>query len=385
MKIALLDERIERDIEAMQPEVIDLIRALCAIPAPSHDEGKRAAFIKAWFDGHGLEARVDEAKNVLCPIGLEEYEDMVVVMAHTDTVFPDRTPMPMKEENGRLYCPGVGDDTTNLAAMMMLAAYIGKRKFIPRCGVLFVANACEEGLGNLEGCKAIMKAFGSRVKAFLSLDCDSRNVCARAVGSTRYEITANTRGGHSFADFGVRSAIAVLSELTCALYRQPVPQMGNSITTYNVGVMEGGTSVNSIAQHARMLYEYRSDHAQCLEEMERQMQDILAKNTWPDARVEVKLLGLRPCGKNVDPHMQQELEAACCEALRRYAGERPEVVSGSTDCNIPLSMGIPSACFGVYHGEGEHTREEWVELSSIGSGMKAAASVLLGWFEEKHE
>lgn len=374
-----LSKRLEAEIAGMQPETEALIRTLCTIPAPSHHEEKRAAFVKAWFEQRGMKAEIDEAKNVLCPMGLEEHEEIVVVMAHTDTVFPDMEPMPMREEGGRLYCPGVGDDTTNLASLMMLAHRLRRMK--PRCGVLFVANACEEGLGNLKGCKAIMKAFGPRVKAFLSLDGGQEAVCVRAVGSARYRITARTKGGHSFADFGNRNAIAVLAGLIDALYAQDVPRRNGSATTYNVGMISGGTSVNAIAQQAQMLYEYRSDDAHCLRAMEAQMRAIVKACVQEDAQVTAELIGERPCAARIDPAAQERLQNACCAALGRYTGHMPAISSGSTDCNIPLSMGIPSACFGVYRGEGEHTREEWVELASIESGMKAAMSVLLEWFE----
>lgn len=379
MKAVKLSEGMRNDVKRMQPDVINLIKTLCQIPAPSHHEEKRAEYIQSWFEARGMHAQIDEAKNVLCSMGLERFEDIVVVMAHTDTVFPDMEAMPMREEDGRLYCPGVGDDTTNLAALMMLADYLKGRPLA--CGVLFVANSCEEGLGNLKGCKAIMKAFGPRVKAFLSLDGGSSHVCARAVGSARYKITAQTKGGHSFASFGNRNAIAVLAGLITSFYAQKVPGIGDSITTYNVGTISGGTSVNTIAQSAEMLYEYRSDNACCLTMMEQQMRAIVKREVPQDAQVTVELLGERPCAGNVDPAAQHALEIACCDALREHVGRMPLVCSGSTDCNIPLSMGIPSACFGVYRGEGEHTREEWVELSSIEDGMKAALSVLLNWFE----
>ena len=368
------------DLDAMQEDVIALIKALCAIPAPSHHEERRAQYICRWFEQRGMQAKIDEALNVLCPFGLDEHEDMVVVMAHTDTVFPDMEPMPLREENGKLYCPGVGDDTTNLAVMMQLAAYLHRIGAKPSCGVLFVANSCEEGLGNLKGCKAIMKAYGKRVKAFLSLDGDFEHVCCRAVGSSRYRITAKTQGGHSFADFGSRNAIAVLAQLISALYMQEVPKHPGTITTYNVGLVSGGTSVNTIAQQAEMLYEYRSDDAECLEIMQEQMDRILGEMASDDAKIEVELLGLRPCGKGVDAQRQVALEQLCAEALERCVGKKPALSSGSTDCNIPLSLGIPSACFGVYRGAGEHTREEWVEMASILPGMKAAASVVFHWF-----
>ena len=128
-----------------------------------------------------------------------------------------------------------------------------------------------------------MRDYSERVKAFITLDGNTEEVCARAVGSTRYRITAKTRGGHSFADFGTRNAIEVLSRLTCALYRQSVPRVGRSVTTYNVGVISGGTSINAIAQHAEMLYEYRSDDPQCMATMKDKLNIILRENARPDA------------------------------------------------------------------------------------------------------
>lgn len=380
MKAVELTGDMLRDIERMQSDVIALIKTLCAIPAPSHREERRAQFVKAWFESRGMCAEIDEALNVRCPMGLDCHEDMVVVMAHMDTVFPDMEPMPLREEDGRIYCPGVGDDTANLAAMMHLAAYLHEKGFEPGYGVLFVANSCEEGLGNLKGCRAVMQAYGPRVRAFLALDGCRDSVCTGAVGSSRYRISASTQGGHSFADFGRKSAIEALCRIACALYDQRVPHADGSITTYNVGEIHGGTSVNTIAQQAQMLYEYRSNRASCLAIMESRMRDILRASACADAQVHVELLGTRPCAGQVDAAAQDALSAACRQALFCHTGEMPRLSSGSTDCNIPLSMGIPSACFGVYLGEGEHTRQEWIDPSTICSGMKAAASVLLNWF-----
>ena len=383
MNFTELEHAVLQDIEQMQPQVLELIETMCAIPAPSHHEELRAAFVREWFVSRGMHAEIDEAKNVRIPMGLDEHEDIVVVMAHMDTVFPDMEPMPFSRIDGKLCCPGVGDNTTNLAAMMLMAQYLNTHGYQPRCGVLFVADSCEEGLGNLKGCKAIMHAYGSRVKAFLALDGGVEDVCTQAVGSARYRITAKTRGGHSFADFGQRNAIAVLAGIIGALYQQQVPQEAGSTTTYNVGTIQGGTSVNTIAQQAEMLYEYRSDSAQCLAVMESQLRAVLAAQKVQDAQVELELLGLRPCSENVDPVSQQQLTDLCSAALAHYVGEKPELLAASTDCNIPLSMGVPSACFGVYRGKGAHTREEWVEADSICSGMKAAFSVIESWFEKR--
>ena len=382
IKACPLAADFEREIESAHQETIELLKTLCAIPAPSHHEERRAEFVKNWFEERGLSAEIDDAKNVRCGFALDEHQDMVVVMAHMDTVFPDMEPMPMREEGEKLYCPGVGDDTANLAGMMILVDRLHRMGYKPTCGVLFVGNSCEEGLGNLKGCKAIMRDFSARVKAFITLDGNTEEVCARAVGSTRYRITAKTRGGHSFADFGTRNAIEVLSRLTCALYRQYVPHMVGSVTTYNVGVISGGTSINAIAQHAEMLYEYRSNDPQCMAVMKEKLDTILRENALPDAQVEVEILGERPCGAAADKNAQSELENAALQVLAQYAGTKPQVTAGSTDCNIPLSLGIPSVCFGMYRGEGAHTREEWIEPESMRQGMKAAAAMLLNWFEK---
>ena len=382
MKACPLAADFEREIESAHQETIELLKTLCAIPAPSHHEERRAEFVKNWFEERGLSAEIDDAKNVRCGFALDEHQDMVVVMAHMDTVFPDMEPMPMREEGEKLYCPGVGDDTANLAGMMILVDRLHRMGYKPTCGVLFVGNSCEEGLGNLKGCKAIMRDFSARVKAFITLDGNTEEVCARAVGSTRYRITAKTRGGHSFADFGTRNAIEVLSRLTCALYRQNVPHMGGSVTTYNVGVISGGTSINAIAQHAEMLYEYRSNDPQCMAVMKEKLDTILRENALPDAQVEVEILGERPCGAAADKNAQSELENAALQVLAQYAGTKPQVTAGSTDCNLPLSLGIPSVCFGMYRGEGAHTREEWIEPESMRQGMKAAVAMLLNWFEK---
>ena len=378
-----LSESIEQDIERMQMEVVELVKAICTIPAPSHYEGRRAAFVRDWFENHGIDAQIDEALNVYCEWGLEAHEDIVVVMAHMDTVFPDTDTMEVCEKDGKVYGPGIGDNATNLAAMMCLAAYLKSNGYQPNCGIVFVADSCEEGLGNLKGCKAIMKAYGERVKAFVCMDSTSESVCVRAVGSSRYKITVETEGGHSFADFGRRNAIEAIAKIVGDLYWQEVPQEEGCITTFNVGRISGGTSVNTIAQKAEMLYEYRSDSAKCLTVMEAQMREILLAHRSRDARISVKRLGERPGMGEVNQEMQSMLEESACAALAHYTGVIPPLRSGSTDCNVPLSMGVPSVCFGVYRGEGAHTREEWIDPESICSGMKAALSLLIYWFEQK--
>ena len=147
----LLTTALEREIEAAQGETISLLKALCAIPAPSHHEERRAEWIQAWLEKRGLSAEIDDAKNVRCGFGLSQYQDIVVIMAHIDTVFPDLQPMPMREEAGRLDRPGVGDDTANVAGMLTLMDIFHRLNARPACGVLFVCNSWRRRAGQSGG------------------------------------------------------------------------------------------------------------------------------------------------------------------------------------------------------------------------------------------
>lgn len=367
-----LSREAEQYILDSQEELKQLIRDLCAIPAPSHHEEKRAAFCKAWFEKNGgKNVMIDAAQNVICPYRVTEDNELVVIMAHTDTVFPDIAPMPFREENGRMLCPGVTDDTANLAVMMICARYILQKAPPTKTGVLFVANSCEEGLGNLKGSRAIVAEYGSRVKELVTLDgANLTAVVTRAVGSHRYRVRAATGGGHSFRDFGKPSAIAILAELVRELYRVEVPAARDSRTTYNVGVINGGTSVNTIAQSAELLYEYRSDDPRCLAEMEGIFQAVLAKCSPEAGTLSAERIGERPCAGQVDEGAMDDLIGRAAAAVREATGREPVFTSGSTDCNIPLAAGIPAVCLGVCAGGGCHTREEWLDPASLADGCR---------------
>ena len=254
-----------------------LLIDLAQIPAPSKHEERRAQFCLDWLHSKGADsAYMDEALNVIYPVGDTGENDLMVFMAHSDVVFPDTAPLPLKIENGRIYCPGVGDDTANAVALLTVAGCIAEHKLMPKsCGVLLVINSGEEGLGNLKGSRRIMADFGSRVKEFITFDGNANAIVTKAVGSRRYRVTVTTEGGHSYGAFGNRNAIAYLASLIDTLYMMKVPQRGK--TTYNVGTISGGTSVNTIAQHAEMLYEYRSDEVKCIEIMREKFNEIIKK------------------------------------------------------------------------------------------------------------
>ncbi len=346
---------------------IELLKTLAQIPAPSGQEQARAVFCRDWLIAQGAaQTYIDQADNVICPIGVTKDNPVVVVCAHSDVVFPDTDPLPLYEENGRLYCPGIGDDTANVAALMMTVKYCVEQALVPKdCGLLFVIDAGEEGLGNLKGTKQVMADFGHRVREFLSFDCHADEVIADAVGSCRFLIEVNTVGGHSYFDFGNDNAIARLSSMVADLYQMTVPANG---TTFNVGQIEGGTSVNTIAQHAHMLFELRSNDRTHLESMQAQMNAVVAQYDG----VTVTVLGERPCAGEVNAAHQQALVERAVQGIQRRFSLTPVVKAGSTDCNVPLSMGIPAVCFGCVRGAGMHTREEYVELDSLASGLQLA-------------
>lgn len=364
-------------IESLAPEALRLLLDLARIPAPSNHEEQRVRFCLDWLRSKGAEnAYLDGALNVVYPIGDTGDNELMVFMAHSDLVFPDTTPLPLKIENGRIYCPGVGDDTANAVALLTVAGYLADNRLTPKgCGILLVINSGEEGLGNLKGSRQILADFGSRVKEFITFDGNANAVVTKAVGSRRYRIRVTTQGGHSYARFGSPNAIAQLAQLIARLYEVEIPDIGK--TTYNVGTICGGTSVNTIAQSAEMLYEFRSDEREGLAFMQAQFDSIFEVFRISGVQLERELVGDRPCGLDVNNSALAERAAA---AVRKYYGISPAFTSGSTDCNVPLSMGIPAICPGCVLGAGAHTREEYVEIDSLLPGLKVAAELILYHF-----
>ncbi|MBQ7401806.1 MAG: M20/M25/M40 family metallo-hydrolase [Lentisphaeria bacterium] len=356
----------------VQSETEQIIRDLCALPAPSHHEELRAEYCKNWFLKNGFEqVEVDEALNVIVPVNWKESEPVTIMMAHTDTVFPDTKPLPFYETEDIIYSPGVTDDTANLAVMMVCARFFKENLPIHAGSYLFVANSCEEGLGNLKGCRKIMERYGANIKEFISLDSSRMNrIVTDAVGSHRYKVSVKTEGGHSFGNFGNRNAIHVLSSMIQLLYTVKVPVEGNSKTTYNVGLISGGTSVNAIAQHAEMMYEYRSDNRKCLAEMEKLFKQVIKTFKLIGVDITVKKVGDRPCSGTIDPERFSALREKIQMSVRDVLGMESYEASSSTDCNIPLSLGIPAICFGVCRGAGAHTREEYLEKASLSDGCR---------------
>ena len=385
----MLEQRVLDYIDAHAQEARELLITLAQIPSPSNHEEKRAEFCRKWLEDQGARGVfVDEALNVVYPIGVTHDNPVVVFMAHTDVVFPDMEPLPLRIEDGKIFCPGVGDDTANLACLMMIAKYLTETGEADRLdkaagagtcprGLVLVCDSGEEGLGNLKGSRKICETYGKRIQEFYSFDGTMSDMAVRAVGSKRFKISAHTVGGHSYGSFGNPNAIAQLSELIHDLYKIQVPSEGK--TTYNVGMISGGTSVNTIAQCAEMLYEFRSDSREGLSYMERQFDSIVDAKKGQGMDIQVEIVGLRPCEGDVDLGVRERMLRLASDTIQEYTGREPGRCPGSTDCNIPLSLGIPSLCMGTYEGSGAHTREEYVVMDSLMPGYKVGFQMVLSY------
>lgn len=379
-----LSQNILNYIDTHKDETIALLKEIAQIPAPSHKEEKRVAFCLDWLKKNGVEAYEDSARNVIIPFGkCEAGQSVKAFLAHSDVVFPDMETLPLWEQGDELHCPGVGDNTMHVTHVLMAARYITEEKLQPQeGGVMLVINSGEEGLGNLFGCRQFVADHADKLTEFWSLDSKDGKVCNETVGSLRYRVEVLTEGGHSFSAFGNRNAIVYLASLIDSLYQMKVPSAG--ISTYNVGCISGGTSVNTIAQQAEMLFEMRSTNRESLAEMDRHFKAAIDYYRSKGIGVNVELAGERPCMGDVDREKLQAMAEKAMESIRTYFDLEPRLTSASTDCNIPTSYGIPSVNAGCYIGFGTHTREEYVLISSIIPSQKVTFDLILDHFKTEN-
>ena len=363
-------QNIQDFISAHKEEMYQTLKELCLIPAPSHHEHKRAEYCKNWLENIGAKnVYIDNALNTIFPINCETSSDITVFAAHTDTVFPDTEPMPYTDDGERIFCPGVSDDTASVVTLLYTAKFFIENNITPQNGIMFVCNSCEEGLGNLKGVRQIFIDYKDKIKQFITLDNQLNMIADRCVGSHRYEVEVLTEGGHSLEDFGNTNAIAEISKIISQIYSIEIPVIDDSVTTYNVGTIEGGTSVNTIAQNAKILCEYRSNNYKCLDIMQKKFDDIFSSAKSDKVKVNVKKVGDRPCG-NIDFKLIESLKAIVVPVIKNVINSEVKELCMSTDCNIPLSLGVPALCIGTStHGQ-FHTREEWLEKASMIPGLE---------------
>ena len=370
---------IKQYIKENRDLMMQILYDLCHIPAPAGLEDERAEYCKKTLESFGAKGvYIDEVKNVIFPINADGKNELTVIAAHTDTVFPDTEPMPYVDDGVKISCPGVGDDTASLTVLLLVAKYLIENDIKPEKGLLIVCNSCEEGLGNLKGTRRLFKDFEGRIAQFISYDASRLNrITNGCVGSVRYEVEVKTEGGHSFGAFGNKNAIYYLSKIVNAIYELEIPALEGEKTTYNVGIIEGGTSVNTIAQNAKMLCEYRSTSALALGIMKEKFFKIFDEVRAMGVEVNVTVVGERPSALGVDEADIARMCNIVSEVMTEVTGLEVTYGKGSTDCNIPLSLGVSALCFGVYVGGGAHTRGEWIEKESIVPGLEIAIKTTL--------
>ncbi|HEX7087049.1 MAG TPA: M20/M25/M40 family metallo-hydrolase [Vicinamibacterales bacterium] len=370
-------------IEAGHERFVSELIRLTEIPAPPFKEQARAeAYLGMLRDAGLRDVEMDREGNVMGVRPGSGKGGMLAVLAHLDTVFPEGTDVRVRREGDRLFAPGVGDDTRGLAMLLTILRAMDAAGIRTRDDILFVGNVGEEGEGDLRGVRFLLQQgpYRGRITQLITVDgSDQAQIVTGALGSRRYRVRFTGPGGHSYGSFGLVSPAFAMGNAMARLASTPVPSSPR--TTFNVGVVGGGTSVNSIPTEVFMTVDLRSESP---EELERLVDALHAhvraavqeeNRTRSTARGEVaatfEQIGDRPSGQT--PLSAPLVQTAA--AVVRQFGLTPRFATGSTDANVPISMGIPAIAVGHGRGGRAHSPEEWVDVSP--AEYSRAAQVLL--------
>jgi acetylornithine deacetylase/succinyl-diaminopimelate desuccinylase-like protein len=343
----------------------------------------------------GLTVQTDDAGNVIGRRAGRSASDLVMVAAHLDTVFPANTDLRHRREGPRIYAPGISDNGTGLVALLALARAMRDADIKTASTILFVADVGEEGEGNLRGMRKLVETYGRQLRYVIALDGSNTDyVASSALASRRVEVTISGPGGHSWSDFGAPNPIHALSRGIARFVARPVPDSPR--TSFNVGSIEGGTSVNSIPARAAIKVDLRSESDTELARLEsvlrRDIQAGLDEETAAARKrgftaaqlldLQVSVLGIRPGGELPE---NSPLMAAVL-AADRFLGNRSRLERSSTDANIPLSMGIHAIALGAGgHSANAHSLNEWFDPAGRELGLRRALLTLLGVAEVELE
>ena len=365
--------------------IADQQAKLTEIPAPSFQEEKRGEAVKALLLFVGLTVHIDNLGNVIGEMRGATDKEVVVLAAHLDTVFPAGTDVKVTRQGERLIAPGISDNGTGLAGMIAVARAIHEAKIQPRRTILFAANVGEEGEGNLRGMRALIDAYRQKLRAVIVLDGSGiDHVTTKALASKRLEVVITGPGGHSWSDFGMPNPIDALVRGAVRFINTKVPVAPR--TTFNIGQVEGGTSVNSIPYEAKLKVDLRSENEDEITRMEAALRESMAagvKDEMDKARDKtrgkldwkINVIGSRPGGElAADSPLLASLHAA-----DDVVGVKSRTERSSTDANIPLSMGIDAISIGAGgNGGGAHSLQEWYEPAGREVGLKRVLLTLLG-------
>jgi tripeptide aminopeptidase len=372
---------------------------LCRIPAPTFFEQQRAEWFRAQLGSLGWKARIDRAGNVAATFHAAESEPRFVVSAHLDTVLaPNRPGEIYYAPDGRLCGPGVSDNGSGLAALLALARVLSENIELNDLAsrVLLVANVGEEGEGNLNGMRYLCRqtilgtpklAPASQtgaielagIEAFIVLDGPSLDhITAQALASRRFEISFNGPGGHSWNDYGTPNPVHALAEAVNFFVQSADSRLGGERkrrSSYNFGLIEGGTSINSIASSARAKLDLRSEDPAILDDFSTLLNSAVERGLERENRgarvirltAKIRELGSRPGGKLTE----QSPLLRTIQAVDAHLHIRSRVDCASTDANIPLSLGIPAISIGTGgQGGGAHTPQEWYQPDGRELGLR---------------
>ncbi|HXW56572.1 MAG TPA: M20/M25/M40 family metallo-hydrolase [Candidatus Cybelea sp.] len=348
---------------------------LTEIAAPEMNETRRGEYLRTLLESSGLKVRTDKVGNV---IGERPGADssVVLIAAHLDTVFPAGTDLRVKRNGDRLEAPGISDNGAGLSALVGLARALAQSRISTSRTIVLAGDVGEEGEGNLRGIRSLVEEYGSRLFAVIAVDGPSiEHITTQAIASRRFEITITGPGGHSWSDFGAPNPITALARGIVQFSSVPMPDEPRS--SFNFGVIEGGTSVNSIPARASVKIDLRSEAEPELARLEAALreamraalrQEIEAANAPPDALgLTFHSLGSRPAGKLAENSPLRET----IQSVDRYLGNRSRLERSSTDANIPLSLGIPAVSLGAGGmGGGSHTLGEWYDPTGRALGLK---------------
>src|ERR671938_1836047 len=373
--------------ETRADEITEEQVAICSIPAPPFGEEKRAAYLCEKFRQYGLsDTHVDAEGNCVGLRRGHSLSPLLVVSAHLDTVFPAETDFTVRREQHKLLAPGIADDGCGLAALISILRALEECAVETEGSLLFVGTVGEEGEGNLRGARYLLTAgeWARRVDAFISFDGPGvERITHAALGSRRYRVRLRGTGGHSWGDFGAANPVHALGRAIARLASYPAPV--DPRTTFNVGRIEGGASVNVIPREAMMDVDLRSASADELRRLDaffrravREAADDenAGRRTGdPPLELDLKLIGDRPSGETPPDASIVRL----AEEATRILGYRPRLDRSSTDSNIPISLGIPAITLGAGGASGNsHTLDEWFDTRGRDIGLKRALLVMLG-------
>lgn len=360
---------------------------ICSVPATPFAEHERAEFLASRFRELGLsDVSIDEEGNCLGLFAGRASSPLIVVSAHLDTVFAKGTDFTVRRDGERLWAPGIADDGCGLIALIAIIQALHAAQIPLEGSILFVGTVGEEGEGNLRGVRHLFTK-GSwakrKIDAFLSFDGPGVDrITNRALGSRRYRVEVDGPGGHSWGDFGLPNPVHALGRAISRLAAYPVPK--DPRTTFNVGSIEGGTSVNAIPSHAAMEVDLRSAGDAELRRLDAFFRRAIKEATEeenairrpgdPLLKVQLNLIGERPSGETPSdsPLVKLAIEAT------RFLGIEPRLDQSSTDANLPISLGIPAITLGAGGTSGaSHTLAEWYDPRDRDKGLKRGLLVIL--------